>query len=81
MKLFPTILSAAVAFETFEPLTNQLPNDLPAHFDCEGSGNGGRIVGGEFANKAWPFYVQFWSWKTQTQANGTDIFVESRFCR
>lgn len=68
MKLFSGVVSSAVAiarFESFEPLTDVLPTDLPAVFDCEGSG---RIVGGTFAPVAWSHNVQFRNWKTETQA-------------
>ena len=70
MKLLSGLfLTCAAEFETFDELTNQLPTDLPAAFDCDGTGE--RIVGGELADNPWPFYVQFWQWKDQTQGQNS----------
>ena len=70
-KLIPGLIGVATAFE-FEPLTPQLPADLPPVFDCVG---GSRIVGGGFSDNPWSFFVQLRSWKNSNQAqNRPDEF-------
>lgn len=73
MKLWSVLACnlATANSEVFDPVTNVLPTDLPAEFNCEGApGNGGgeRIVGGTFAPTSWSFLVQLRSWKSETQA-------------
>lgn len=66
MKLLLGVITAAVSLsETFEKLTDHLPADLPAAFQCDSDS---RIIGGVKASDAWPFLVQMRMFKTKQQA-------------
>merc|ERR1712130_190139 len=66
MKLWLALVEHASSFETFEQLTNQLPDDLPAVFNCD---DRDRIIDGEKTNNPWPFIIQLRAFKSKTVAN------------
>merc|ERR1712130_99720 len=66
MKLWLALVAHASSFETFEQLTNQLPDDLPAVFNCD---DRDRIIDGEKTNNPWPFIIQLRAFKSKIAAN------------
>jgi len=66
MKLWLALVAHASSFEAFEQLTNQLPADLPAVFNCD---DRDRIIDGEKTNNPWPFIIQLRAFKSKTAAN------------
>ena len=71
MRMFLTFFGIVTSvspgvFEEFEKLTDHLPNDLPAEFNCDGTS---RIIGGVTAEAdTWPFMVHIKIWKSKQVA-------------